>query len=205
MANYRSPENDARRALYCNLMFEIRQRTEVIHAVMRGVYKLPKLAAYELCYLEFRIVCELIALGSLVVHGDIPATKAGRLTKAYQADAILNSLEKLHPNFYPRPGRQILDSKGAVIGVEKVKDGYLTKSELLSLYRETGDLLHRGTLRALKERPAGDFAEIDRKAKRLAKLLDNHQISMIDDEYELWVLMWADDDKVYAYLMRKLP
>lgn len=107
MADYFSPELSALRDLYCNLMMEIRQRSDIVASAANEQYNIPKLAAYELCYLQFRLICELIALSALAAHGDIHATKSGRLTKSYQADAILNMLEKLHPNFYPRAGTKM--------------------------------------------------------------------------------------------------
>jgi hypothetical protein len=163
------------------------------------------LAAYELCYLQFRLICELIALGALAAHGDIPAARAGRLVKAYQADAILNALEQLHPNFYPRPGRQIIGPDGKVKEVLPIKSGFMTKTELIALYHECGNLLHRGTLRAIKARTAGDFTKIQEIVTKIVTLLNHHQITLIDPKYELFVLMNAKSDgKVHASLMQKI-
>lgn len=193
------------RNLYCNIMMEIRGRVDIIGAVVRGVYGLPKLAAYELCYLEFRLVCELIALSSLAAHGDIPATQSGRLTKTFQADAILNMLEKLHPEFYPRPGKQVHDASGKVIRVEEIKSGFLSKKELVSLYHDTGDLLHRGKMRDYKPRTAGDFSKIREILEKITILLNHHQIQLSDPGYQLWVIMKSEsDDRVHATVMRKM-
>lgn len=205
MAHQFDKEHNALRNLYCNLMLEVRERTDLVNAVLLGTFGLPKLAAYELCYLQFRLICELIALSSLAAHGDIPAAKSGRLIKAYQADAILNALEQLHPDFYPQPGRQIIGPDGKVKEVVPINSGFLTKPELLALYRECGNLLHRGTLRAIKDRTAGDFAKIQEIVTKIVTLLNHHQITLINPKYAIFVLMKAESDgKVHASLMAKI-
>jgi|SRR5882724_2304781 len=63
----------------------------------------PSLSASksEFCYLQLRMLCELIAVGCLVVHGDVEGTKG--LCKVWAADKVMKRLEKLHPDFYPHP------------------------------------------------------------------------------------------------------
>lgn len=198
-------EQQALRDLYCNIMMEVRHRTDIVWYAANETYNIPKIAAYELCYLQFRLVCELIALSSLAAHGDIPATKSGRLTRTYQADAILNMLEKLHPDFYPIPSKQIHDAKGKVLEVKPITSGFLSKKELIALYHETGDLLHRGAMRDYKPRTPGDFQKILATLEKITTLLNHHQIQLSDPDYQLWVLMKADvDDKVHAYVFRKV-
>ena len=52
------------------------------------------------------MICELIALSCLTVHGDVPATKAKRLTKAYNADQIVEESGTFAP---PRSIRYQVD------------------------------------------------------------------------------------------------
>jgi hypothetical protein len=201
MINLTNKEQSARRDLYCNLMLEVKRRIKVVKDVDATRFGLPNMIAFELCYLQFRLIAELIALASLTAHGDIPATRSGRLTKAYQADAILNALEKLHPDFYPTPGRQV---RGNVNAIVLITSGFMTKRELIALYHECGDLLHRGTLRGLKERTPGDFAKIVNTANKIMILLNRHQIQLIDPDYQLWVVMESDQDgRVHAGVMKK--
>jgi hypothetical protein len=128
------PANAVR--LYCELMEEIKRRTEVIQNVIGAQIKVPIIVGLELCYLQLRMICELIALACLTVHGDVPATKAKRLTRAYNADQILKNLERLHPSFYPVPGRQILNFAGKPVEVVNVTEPHLNKKELQRLYGE---------------------------------------------------------------------
>jgi hypothetical protein len=198
------PSNAVR--LYCELMEEIKRRTEVIQNVTSARVQVPMIVGLELCYLQLRMICELIALACLTVHGDVPATKAKRLTKAYNADQIVKNLERLHASFYPIPSRQVHDSNGKVIEVVKVLEPHLNKPELQSLYGECGDFLHRGNVeQIMKGRKMPEFARIDEWLKKITTLLNHHQIQLIDEASQLWVIMHASGDgKVHAFEMQRL-
>jgi hypothetical protein len=132
--------------LYCDLMEEITRRHKIIDDVVTSTIQLPERIAEELCFLQLRMICELIALASLAAHGDIAATRAGKIRDAIKADWIMNAMGKIHPNFYPRPSEQVLDTTGVVVGVKFVSAGFLTKQELRKLYHECGEILHRGSI-----------------------------------------------------------
>lgn len=197
-------------AEYCSLMEEIKHRNHVINIVASGKLAdaIPPRAAEELCYLQLRMICELIALGSLVAHGDIKATRTRKLSKRYEADWILKTMDRLHPNFYPRPSRQIHDTSGKVKSIEPIASGFLTRPELSKLYHECGGALHRGTLESVlsgkaKKRP--DFKRILSWMERIVTLLNHHQIALIDATHEYWIIMHAEQDgKVHGFLMKEI-
>ena len=165
--------------LYCDLMEEVKRRTEVIQNVVHAQIPVPKIVGLELCYLQLRMICELIALSCLTVHGDVPATKAKRLTKAYNADQIVKNLERLHPSFYPVPSRQIHDQNGKVVEVIKILEPHLNKPELRLLYGECGDFLHRGNIeQIMKGRKMPELARMDGWVKKITTLLNHHQNSV---------------------------
>jgi len=198
------PSNAVR--LYCDLMEEVKRRTEVIQNVTGARVQVPKIVGLELSYLQLRMMCELIALACLTVHGDVPATKAKRLIKAYNADQIVKNLERLHPSFYPIPSRQVHDSNGKVVEVVKVLEPHLNKPELQLLYGECGDFLHRGNIeQIMKGRKMPEFSRIDGWVKKITTLLNHHQIQLVDSNRQLWVLMQASSDgRVHAFEFEKL-
>jgi hypothetical protein len=89
------------------------------------------------------MICELIAIGCLVIHGDIPATQSNRVQKAFLADWIMNTLSALHPEFYPVPVEPE-DIPGDLPESRDIKSGFLSKEELIKLYHQCGTILHRG-------------------------------------------------------------
>jgi hypothetical protein len=90
--------------LYASVMDEIRRRGDALNSLGSGGFAgLPSIIAAEVCYLQLRLTCELIAIACLVAHGDIEGSRTGRMQKAYEADWTMNNLERLHPEI---PSRQ---------------------------------------------------------------------------------------------------
>lgn len=190
---------------YCDLMEEIKKRVAGIEGLKAS--GLPAQVAHESGFLQLRMICELIALASLVAHGDVPAVKSGKLKKHYAADWIINRLAAAHPDFYPRPNKQILDSSGKVSEVIDIEIGYLKKSDLLDLYHRCGSVLHRGSLKNVfdklrQQERLGE--EIDGWLLKIVTLLNHHTIQLFDPDQQFWVLMHGQDGKVHGYSMKKI-
>jgi hypothetical protein len=187
--------------LYCDLMEEIKRRTDVVFAVIQGRIGVPHIVGVELVYLQLRMICELIALACLTAHGDVPEAKSKRLTKEYNADQIIKALERLHPAFYPMPGRQVRDQAGKVVEIAAVDEPHLTKRDLRRLYGECGDFLHRGNIEQfMKGRSLPEFSHLEAWVKKITSLLNHHQIQLIDMKRQLWVIIQASSDgRVHAF------
>jgi hypothetical protein len=198
-----------------NSYIALREKLKGRHAIIRGViadatqrkFVLRPTILGELCYLQLRMICELIALGCLLVHGDIPAARAGRIQKAYAADWIINKLTALHPSFYPVPTDQVLDETGRVASTVLIAEEYLTKEKLIKLYAECGTVLHRGTLKGILS-PAPrhlDMGKVGKWATKITHLLNHHQVPLIGDRRQIWVVMNArDGGNVQWFLMERL-
>ena len=144
----------------------------------------------EYCFLQLRMLCELIALGCLIAHGDIEETKSSRVQEAYHAGEIVKRLEKLHPNFYPSP-RNLVFMPGHVHLGDYDRE-FLTKSELITLYGKCGDALHRGSLRQLldpKSQVPADFSDIQEWGQKILNLLSVHLISRIGGNFHFVVML----------------
>jgi hypothetical protein len=195
--------------LYANLMGEIKLRLEVVQRVATGQLAMPQTPAFEFCYLQLRKVCEVFALACICAHGDIPEVRSKLLQKAYNADQIIKQLGHLHPDFYPVPGRQEIDqSTGRPVKVVPVTSGFLTKEDLLTLYGECGDHLHRGSIRQLitNSEPKPDFDKIREWVSKIMKFLNHHQIQTTRPDRQLWVMMQSKDDgKVKCSVMMRVP
>jgi hypothetical protein len=89
--------------VYTALMNEVKIRMDAFNWLVGGRSGLSGPIIRESCFLQLRFMCELIALGCLVAHGDINSTKSTRLKDEYAPDKILKQLGQLHPDFYPFP------------------------------------------------------------------------------------------------------
>jgi hypothetical protein len=195
--------------LYANLMDEVKARINVLDSAAVGDMRYPPPFVREFCYLQLRMLCELIALSCLVAHGDITLLQPHKLGKSYSADDILERMEKLRPDFYPLPFRQSKDVRGQVMTL--LHPSPLPKTELLKLYAQTHKHLHRGSLKKLISSDSSiemtvDMPEIIRWAQKIHDLLAIHTI-VISSDYLISCILRnaADNDRVQVAILTKTP
>lgn len=165
-------------SLYANIMEEIKIRISAIDAGTSRTLNLPAQIVKEHCYLQIRMICELIALGCLVAHGDITTNSKG-IHKQWAADKIMDELEKLHPDFYPIPSLQTGGTRPS--GLTPRIPHPLPKDELLKLYGLCGNTLHRGSVKNLLKQKSPvqiHYPDITKLAQKLNDLLAVHLVVM---------------------------
>lgn len=129
---------------YANVLDEVRVRINSFQTILVGTSSLPEWLTAELLYLQLRMLCELIAVGCLVVHGEIEKEKLGQILKRHEPGVVLQKLESLHPDFFPKPITVVSNDNSHHI--EFIDDGYLTKAQFFDLYAECHRHLHRGSV-----------------------------------------------------------
>jgi len=158
----------------------------------------------EFIYLQFRFLCELTALGCLAAHGDVAETSS--LKKKWQAQEIMEALEKLNPDFYPSPvGKMMRQNEGIHFDVPVGK--VITKEEMFAVYGRSGNILHRGSLKNLlkaKNPLQNSFPDEARIAQEFRNLLAGHRISLLDGEFQLICLFGLANDPVTAVMAKAL-
>jgi len=185
------PDLDASN-LYASIMEEIKVRILSINTLTNAKIGVPSPLVREFCFLQFRMTCELIALGCLVAHGDIEATKSSSLQKAYKADEILKRLEELHPDFYPVPRKPVFGEN--LVHLDDYGREFLTKDDLIQLYVKCGGVLHKGSLRKLikpKSPLQINFPEINQVGQKVLNLLSVHTISRIGGRFHFLTFLEA--------------
>lgn len=169
--------------LYAAILREIKHRLAALQLATGGHTGLPIFAVREFGYSQLRLICELIALGCLVAHGDIAGARSKTLTKEWKADQIIKGLERLHPDFYPLATNQtVSDEDGVNFHFTDVTEPYLTKANLIDLYAACGNALHRGSLRNLTKPllvQESDIARIRTYNDRIIRLLATHSIILL--------------------------
>ncbi len=183
-------------ALYCNLMEEIKARHDAVSAAAAGRLPVHPLMAHEFCFLQLRMICELVALACVVAHGDLEISQSPKMKKEDRAGVILKMLEEAHPDFYPRPGKQRIDPKTGAISVDPIEKGFLTKEQLPKLYGICGNFLHRGKVKKIGVplRQAISFKHIASWCDQIGALLNHHQISIYGSTSQIWIIMNAKQD-----------
>jgi hypothetical protein len=185
MDNSRKPEektlsetqlpDDAVRS-YMILMHELAIRIDLVVIACEGRLNLSPPYAREYSYLQFRRCCELIALGSLFLHGDLPLAQTNSVKKEWNADKIMRMLQKAHPHTFP----QSVITERTVHGMNikaNAKPEALTFDEFKRLYAECGEVLHRGTIRTVEAfgTPSqADYEKVISWQRKLALLMNEH-------------------------------
>jgi hypothetical protein len=188
---------------YCNLMDEIKRRTAVITAFgSGGAAAVYQATTIESVYLQFRKILELIALGSLVANKSEFSKAYGDFSKCWNAHYLLRDMERVNPDFYPRPIIEVPSKQPhAKMEWQEKKDGFLTKDDFLKLYEKCGAIMHAGN-------PYGsqvDFGYYQKNIQgwldKLIGLLNSHTIKLVNDPNIYLLHMKEDrDDKVHHYV-----
>jgi hypothetical protein len=176
--------------LYRLIMAEIKERCEVVQAVAEQRVNVWPVAAYEMGFLQLRLICELVGLGCLAAHGDIPATYSKRLMTTYEPGKIFAELTKLHPNFYPRACANDMTAQGGTSTIKILDDHQsLSKEQLIALHGKTGNVLHRGRLKDVGRGFHLNFDEIREYRNRIVDMLRIHLISLYDPTRYVAIIM----------------
>ncbi|MGH9737892.1 MAG: hypothetical protein ACRD4X_04810 [Candidatus Acidiferrales bacterium] len=181
---------------YCDLMEEIKRRTAVVdffHAGGGHALYLP--TTVESVALQLRKIMELIALGSLVANKEHYSAAYEKFATHWHAGRILRDVEKINPDFYPKPVME-----GPHYQLMDRQPDYLSKGEFEAAYEECGPIMHA-------ENPYGarvDYhhyrAKLPEWRTKIVNLLNNHQIRLLG-ETGFWLIHMKEDrdDKAHYY------
>lgn len=196
--------SDTQKYISCMEEIKLRQLSiqDIINKTRTTTFEMTNI---EFICLQFRKILELIAMASLVTNKDQYKTAYKKFYEHWNAKRILISIEKINPNFYPVPTRQIVEN-GKVVQTVPISTGYLTKKDFVQIYNECSQLIHS---KNPYEKKKTDLEQLTKKFiewdKKIIKLLNHHQVQLINKKSQLWVLMNEETDgKVHVYEMQKI-
>lgn len=162
---------------YLNVLFEIKSRLQLIQQTKSS--NLPYGIAREVCHLQLRHICELIAIGCLIVQGDY--TSAPQFKDEYRPPNIFRALEK-YEGFFPQPATITVDANGNRDIQFNNHPNAMTRQEVERLWGMTGNFLHRLKIGSFFRRedvsPERPWTEVETNVDGLIALLQTHGIAM---------------------------
>ena len=193
--------NDGLAGTYCNCMEDMKRRLVVVNTVAKGNLSTgSEVFDYELVAVQLRKSLELVAFASMTANKKLYAEAHANFANHWKAKAMLSSLDRLHPGFYPQP--IILDhvKESGVKHFEHVKDGYLTQEDFVTLYDLCSEVLHTWNPFTNKERYIDFKRSVAEWVQRIERLLRLHLMRFVDRE-EIWVVEMetSTDGKVHAF------
>ncbi len=129
---------------YLTLMNEINMRIIAINEILSG----KKTTSYIMTNIEFmclqiRKMLELISMGSLVANKEEFESIGKKYNEYWNARLILQDIERLNPDFYPKPIVELPSAEKNVTSIlEDKKTGFLTREEFPKVYEKCGKFLH---------------------------------------------------------------
>lgn len=183
---------------YRLLMEEVKVRVLAIEHTANGFTQLNDQLAMEVCFLQLRMLCEVLALACLTAHGDLAKTQTVR--DEYAPGKILSLLEGLHEYFYPCP---IVHQTATSMHMVDATGPFLTKREVIELHGRCGDMLHKGSIQRLRAKESNakpNFDDVVSAAQKFFDLLGNHNIVLFDDRVILCSLNAGPSGKVSVAL-----
>jgi hypothetical protein len=186
------PSSDARlspgQQIYADLMDEARIRIHAMRDAINARDSWTPRLLQEFLYLQLRTLCETIALGCLVAHGDV---KNRSTLKRWDIPAVVKEMENLNPDFYPRPVR-IRFSPG-VVKLDDYTAPALSKAELLTLWERSGSFVHRGSAKDLLAKQGSELVvnldPVIQWGAKILNLLEQHVISSADKKSHIVALL----------------
>lgn len=175
-------------------MEEAKARAMSINALTGDQRGIPSPFVREYCYLQLRMLCELIALACLVAHGDIVASSSKELPKLYEPGKIFRRVSELHPDFYPVPCVPQRTADGWHLA--EYEKPFLRREQLETLWNDCGAILHRGSLKKLVSSTTpfqNNFRDVNEWGQKILNLLSVHRILHREGSSGLIVFMQVDD------------
>lgn len=168
--------------IYRGCMEEIKIRLDAISRVLTAIRAEPNapdgFMQAEFAFLQFRLVCELIAAATIAAHQ--PYGLSDELLESWNAELALLELSRLNPQAFPRAVTMTRHSEG--VHFDFVPDA-LTKRGLVRHYKKCARVLHRGAIRHAFEGTTKiyDLVALERWSKRVGALLSHHMLMVLEE------------------------
>lgn len=183
----KSADLEISRQIYVDLMNEARRRIHAIRDIIDVRDQWDPRILEEFCYLQLRMLCELVAIGCLVAHGDI---KEKSILSDWSIPSIMKKMRKLNLNYYPKGVRFEFPDNGS-LNLAEYNAPQLSRDELVKLWAKCGSKLHRGSVKELISKSKIPFVvDLDiilEWGGKIRNLLDQHVISSADNSQHLIV------------------
>jgi len=178
-------------------MEEVRARVNLICSVGTGSLSVGrKEFDIELVFVQFRMILELIAFGSLIANKAEYSAAYANFATHWNAQRMLKDLEKVNPEFYPVALGPCKTKPDGVKHFPLCSEGFMTKEEFVVLYDKCGKILHA-------RNPFNSGVPIislhystKEWVSRIQKLLACHLIRLVNDDK--WIIVIPDEGKIQA-------
>lgn len=204
-SNFSISDEDSSRYVAC--MEEIKNRLTAAWAIFgNNTHTTPFRATnVEFACLQIRKILELIALASLSANKEEYSKQHENFFKHWKAKAILEAVEKINPDFYPTPLREVGDPNRNIRELKILEGGFLSRGDFVMVYDTCSQTLHASN-------PYGstiDYGYLEKQIPawldKIKTLLNNHIILLVNKDESLVIrLRGAEDGKAHGTIFRRI-
>jgi hypothetical protein len=153
----------------------------------------------ELVCVQLRKTLELIAFASLTANKEKYAQTHADFATDWNAKRLLTKIEKIHPEFYPKPVEFAQQDPTGVKHFAEVTEGFLTRDEFVTLYNKCSEVLHAWNPFRTDPKIVNFGYSIRDWVGQIQRLLAVHWMRLVDSE-NIWLIcmQYPEDGKVHA-------
>jgi hypothetical protein len=185
-------------AKYCDCMEEIKERIQFVRIFLVNPTIDRNDYLYELVCLHVRKILELILFSSLVANKEKYSQAHKKYMSLWRVSELMTNLEKINPNFFPKPIIMERDINGAKHFAESDK-ACLTRDELTKLLSLCNKLMHVRNPYSQDERALNFELPIPEWLNKIESLLETHYVYLVDRNEVIILILSDNDGKAHAY------
>ena len=184
--------------LYLKCMEELRDRVKLVRSVLsRQITTTRDTFDAELIFLQLRKVLELIAFASLTVNKEQYAAVHARFAEHWKAKQLLQTVEKINPDFYPKPLGPLQVQPDGVKHFPQATDPFLTREDFELLYDKSSDVLHVRNPFSERDPTIRIKYHVTEWVSRIQILVGRHVTHLIDGS--VWVVEIPEHGPVHLW------
>lgn len=186
---------------YAFFMEEIKVRLTRLRRMLSGEITFSDEAAdYEVIAVNLRKILELIAFSSLIANREAYAGAHARYAEHWKAKALLNAIEAINPDFYPKPLMSEATVTEGVINFQPETGDVMTRADIEHLMDCCADVLHVWNPYTGKARTVDFRLPISEWLNRITRLLNIHTVRLAGTTDIILVMMQRPGESVRVLL-----
>lgn len=169
--------------IYLQQMEEIKNRVSFARSFLNSeMSPEDELFGYEIVCVHLRKILELIAFSTLAANKEEYSRVHDDFSKKWNAKKLLRTIEKINPDFYPKPVKFLHTDSKEVKVLDYIKDGFLHRDDWLKLYDLCSTVLHVWNPYDEKERHINFEKSVTEWVQRIQNLLGLHYVQLLEGQ-----------------------
>jgi hypothetical protein len=169
--------------IYCENMAVVRNRINKVQTMIGGQMGTGDLDMdTELIFLQFRKVIEGIVYALLSANKAEYSAQHAKFADHWRAKDMLAEMEAINPRFFPIPLLPPVARSSGIKHFEAVRDGFLTRDEMVFLYDGSSGVLHARNPYSTKPQMIDVKYDVQEWVRRFQKLLSVHVVLLVNGD-----------------------